>query len=71
MVKNDNGTYARGDKLATLRTLLDSAGLLSQGAMSAIQVHEVARCRPLVERAPVLRAGELLLADRGCSDGAT
>ena len=71
MVKNDDGTYARGYKLATLRTLLDSAGLLSQVALSAIQVHDIALCRPLLEKAPVLRAGDLLLEDRGFIDGAT
>ena len=42
VVKNDDGTYARGYKLATLRTLLDNAGLLSQVALAAIQVHDVA-----------------------------
>jgi len=57
--------------LATLRTLLDSAGLLSQVALSPIQVHDVALCRPLLETAPVLRAGDLLLEDRGFIDGAT
>ena len=71
VVKNDDGTYARGYKLATLRTLLDSAGLLSQVALAAIQVHDVALCRPLLEKAPVLRAGDLLLEDRGFIDGAT
>ena len=71
VVKNDDGTYARGYKLATLRTLLDSAGLLTQVALSAIQVHDVALCRPLLEKAPVLRAGDLLLEDRGFIDGAT
>jgi hypothetical protein len=71
VVKNDDGTYARGYKLATLRTLLDRAGLLSQVALSAIQVHDVALCRPLLEKAPVLRAGDLLLEDRGFIDGAT
>ena len=71
MVKNDDGTLARGDKLATLRTLLDRAGLLTQVALSAIQVHDVALCRPLLEQAPVLRAGDLLLEDRGFLDGAT
>jgi Transposase DDE domain len=70
VVKNEDGTYSRGYKLATLRTLLDSAGLLSQVAMSAIQVHDVALCRPLLEQAPVLRAGDLLLEDRGFLDGA-
>jgi Transposase DDE domain len=71
VVKNDDGTYARGYKLATLRTLLDSAGLLTQVALSAIQVHDVAVCRPLLTQAPVLRAGDLLLEDRGFIDGAT
>ena len=71
VVKNDDGTRSRGYKLATLRTLLDCAGLLTQMAMSAIQVHDMALCRPLLEEAPVLRAGDLLLEDRGCIDGAT
>jgi hypothetical protein len=71
VVKNDDGTYSRGYKLATLRTLLDSAGLLSQVALSAIQVHDVALCRPLLERTSVLRAGDLVLEDRGFIDGAT
>lgn len=31
----------------------------------------MALCRPLLEEAPVLRAGDLLLEDRGCIDGAT
>src|SRR5215217_5961012 len=71
VVKNEDGTYARGYKLATLRTLLDHAGLLSQVALAAIQVHDVALCRPLLETTPVLRAGDLLLEDRGFLDGAT
>jgi hypothetical protein len=71
VVKNDDGTLSRGYKLATLRTLLDSAGLLTQVALSAIQVHDVTLCRPLLEQAPVLRAGDLLLEDRGFLDGAT
>ena len=71
MVKNDDGTYARGYKLATVRTLLDSAGLLTQVALSAIQIHDVALCRPLLAQAPVLRPGDLLLEDRGFIDGAT
>jgi Transposase DDE domain len=71
VVKNDDGTYARGYKLATLRTLLDSAGLLTQVALSAIQVHDVAVCRSLLAQAPVLRTGDRLLEDRGFIDGAT
>jgi hypothetical protein len=54
-----------------LRTLRDRAGLLRQGALSPIQVHDVALCRPLLEPPPVWRAGDLLLAERGFLDGAT
>jgi hypothetical protein len=71
VVKNEDGTYARGYKLATLRTLLDSAGLLTHVALSAIQVHDLALCRPVLEQACVLRPGDLLLEDRGFLDGAT
>src|SRR5260370_7941092 len=70
VVKNEDGTLSRGYKLATLRTLLDSAGLLTQVALSAIQAHDVAMCRPLLEKVPVLPAGDLLLEDRGFLDGA-
>src|SRR5262249_35298200 len=71
VVKNEGRTLSRGYKLATLRTLLDSAGLLTQVALAAIQVHDIALCRPLLAEAPVLRAGDLLLEDRGFLDGAT
>ena len=71
MVNNEDGTRSRGYKLATLRTRLDSAGLLTQVAMSAIQVHDRALCRPLLAEALVVRAGDLLLAERGFIDGAT
>ena len=54
-----------------MRTFLDSAGLLTQLAMSAIQGHAMAWGRPLLEEAPVLRAGELRLEERGGIAGAT
>src|SRR5215475_11337111 len=71
VVKNEDGTLSRGYQLATLWTLLDRAGLLTQGALSAIHVHDMALCRPVLEAAPVLRAGDWLLEDRGFLDGAT
>jgi hypothetical protein len=71
VVKNEDGTLSRGYKLATLRTLLASAGLLTQVALAAIQMHDRALCRPLLEAAPGLRAGAVLLEDRGFLDGAT
>ena len=71
VVKNEDGTLSRGYKLAPVRTLLDSAGRLTQVALSAIHVHDLALCRPWLAEAPVLRAGDLLLEDRGFLDGAT
>ena len=71
VVKNDDGTRSRGYKLATLRTLLDHAGLITQVGLAPIQVHDLPLCRLFFETAPVLRAGDLLLEDRGFVDGAT
>jgi hypothetical protein len=71
VVKNDDGTRSRGYKLATLRTLLDHAGLITQLGLCPIQVHDLPSCRLLFETAPVLRKGDLLLEDGGFLDGAT
>jgi len=71
VVKNDDGSRSRGYKLATLRTLLDHAGLITQVGLCPIQVHDLPLCRLFVETAPVLRAGDLVLEDRGFVDGET
>src|SRR5437899_2322794 len=59
------------NKLATLRTLLDHAGLITQVGLCPIQVHDLPLCRLFFETAPVLRAGDLVLEDRGFVDGET
>jgi hypothetical protein len=71
VVKNDDGSRSRGYKLATLRTLLDHAGLITQVGLSPIQVHDLPLCRLFFETAAVLRTGDLLLEDRGFLDGET
>jgi len=71
VVKNDDGSRSRGDKVLTLRTLLDHAGLMTQVGVAPIQVHDAPLCRLLFETAPVLRAGDLVLEDRGFIDGET
>jgi hypothetical protein len=65
VVKNDDGSRSRGYKLATLRTLLDHAGLITQVGLCPMQVHDLPVCRLFFETAPVLRAGDLVLEDRG------
>jgi hypothetical protein len=71
VVKNDDGSRSRGYKLVTLRTLLDHAGLMTQVGVAPIQVHDAPLCRLLFETAPVLRAGDVVLEDRGFIDGET
>ena len=71
VVTNDDGSRSRGYKLATLRTLLDHAGLITQGGLAPIQVHDLPLCRLFFETAPVWRKGDLVLEDRGFIDGAT
>src|SRR5678815_2875529 len=71
VVKNDNGSRSQGYKLATLRTLLDHAGLITQVGLAPIQVHDLPLCRLFFETASVLRAGDLVLEDRGFVDGDT
>jgi hypothetical protein len=50
---------------------LDHGGLITQVGFAPIHVHDWPLCRLFFETAPVLRAGDLLLEDRGCVDGAT
>ena len=59
VVKHDDGSRSRGDKWATLRTLLDHAGLMTQVGLCPIHVHDLPCCRLCFETAPVLRAGDV------------
>jgi hypothetical protein len=70
VVKNDDKTYSRGYKLVTIRTLLDTAGVLSQVGFGPIHIHDMELSRELVSTSEVLRAGDLLIEDRGFLDGA-
>jgi hypothetical protein len=50
---------------------LDHAGWITQVGLSPIHMHDVPWCRLFFETAPGLRAGDVLLEDRGFVDGAT
>jgi DDE family transposase len=71
VVADGDGHLLRGYKLATLRTLLDTAGLLTQVAIGQIQTHDMKICGPLLRDSAVVGRGDLLLMDRGLMDGAT
>ncbi|MFM8395522.1 MAG: transposase [Acidobacteriota bacterium] len=66
---DDDGQLKRGYKLATIRTLLETAGILTQATVGQIQTHDYKLCEPMLKSSPVLRAGDLLLEDRGFLDG--
>ena len=70
-VQHEDGPRARGDKRATLRTVVDHAGLLPQGGLAPMQGHALPLWRLVVETASVLRAGDVGRADRGLVEGAT
>jgi hypothetical protein len=71
VVKNDDGTLSRGYKLATLRTMLDTAGLFTELSAASIETHDLEASRQILLYSPALRCGDLLLEDRGFLDGET
>jgi Transposase DDE domain len=66
---DDDGQLKRGYKLATIRTLLETAGIITQAAVGQINTHDCKLCEPMLRSCPVFRAGDLLLEDRGLLDG--
>ena len=68
---DDDGHLKRGYKLATVRTLLETAGIITQVALGQIQTHDCKLCEPMLKSSAILRAGDLLLEDRGFLDGET
>jgi hypothetical protein len=66
---DDDGQLKRGYKLATIRTLLETAGILTQVTVGQIQTHDCKLCEPMLKTCTVFRAGDLLLEDRGFLDG--
>jgi hypothetical protein len=68
---DDDGQLKCGYKLATIRTLLETAGIITPVAVGQIQTHDCKLCEPMLKSCTVFRAGDLLLEDRGLLDGAT
>lgn len=66
---DDDGQLKRGYKLATIRTLLETAGIITQATVGQIQTHDSKLCEPMLKSCTVFRAGDLLLEDRGFLDG--
>jgi len=69
-VTTKDKTPERGYKLGTLRSLLDTGAVLTGIAWGAIQEHDLPLTRDLIRTTPHLKAGDMLLQDRGFLDGA-
>jgi Transposase DDE domain len=54
-----------------VRTLLDTAGLITQATVGQIQTHDTKLCESMLKSCTVFREGDLLLEDRGFLDGGT
>ena len=71
VVKDESdGQLKRGYKLATIRTLLETAGIITQAMVGQIQTHDSKLCELMLKNCTVFRAGDLWLEDRGFLDGA-
>jgi hypothetical protein len=69
VVRNEDGSLSRGYKLATLRTLLETAGIMSAVEIGPIERHDFELSKELLHKSRALRAGDLILQDRGLIDG--
>jgi hypothetical protein len=58
----------RGYKLATLRSLLDEGAVITSVGWSSIEQHDVTLAHDLIRTTPHLRAGDVLVQDRGFLD---
>lgn len=64
-VVKQNGEVIRGYKLATLRGLLDDAGILEEIKFGAINIHDVDVCREMILNSKALKEGDIVIQDRG------
>ena len=60
----------RGYKLATLRSLLDEGAVITSLGWSSIEQHDVTLAHDLIRTTSHLRAGDILVQDRGFLDAA-
>jgi hypothetical protein len=64
-VVKENGESMRGYKLATLRGLLDDAGMIEEIKIDAINVHDLELSKDMIMNSENLKEGDILIQDRG------
>ena len=57
VVKEEDGELKRGYKPGTIRTLLETAGIIPQAPVGQINTHECKLCEALLKNCTVWRAG--------------
>lgn len=57
VVKEEDGELKRGYKPGTIRTLLETAGIITQATVGQINTHECKLCEALLKNCTVWRAG--------------
>lgn len=64
VVKDDDGVR-RGYKLSTLRGLYEDSGIIEEIRLGDIKTHDLELSREMVMNSKVLKAGDILINDRG------
>jgi hypothetical protein len=64
VVKIDGETY-RGYKLASIRGLLDTSGIIEEIEFGSIKTHDLELSREMIKTTKVLKEGDILINDRG------
>jgi len=64
VIKDDEGTR-RGYKLSTIRGISGDTGILEEIKMGSIKQHDLELSREMVVKSKVLKAGDILINDRG------
>ncbi|MFW5981194.1 MAG: transposase [bacterium] len=64
-VIKDDGELRRGYKLASLRGLLDSSGVIEQIEMGTMKTHDLTLSKNILYNSPALHPGDIVIEDRG------
>lgn len=64
-VIKDDGKLRRGYKLASLRGLLDSSGVIEQIEIGTMKTHDLTLSKDILYNSPALKPGDILIEDRG------
>jgi len=65
LVKDLNGNYTQGYKLAALRGLFNDTGIIEEICFGSINIHDLELSKDMVCNSKALKPGDILICDRG------